>query len=232
MSLTRILLVLTALALFGACNDATPPDPTQNDITGLVVDTLGQPVAGATVVLQLDTDPPMYWSPDKPQTQVEWELPEPCEMRAWISSYCDGDVLRLLVDGQLPAGVHMLTWDGMNEAGLALPDGIYRFHVETEAGQSTVAFALLYHSYRNLDAEAALAPQAVTDAQGRFRLGQACLPFGFAFDAVDDSGDPISMITITRLVRVWAFSGDACGTSVTVTVAPDTGAEVTVTLNQ
>ena len=77
MSLTRILLVIAALALIGACNDATPPDQPQNDVTGLVVDALGQPVAGATVVLQLDTDPSMYESPDKPQTQIEWELPEP-----------------------------------------------------------------------------------------------------------------------------------------------------------
>lgn len=232
MHLTRILLVLTALALFGACNDATPPDPPQNDITGLVVDDLGQPVAGATVVLQLNTDPSIYESPDKPQTQIEWELPEPCEMRVWISSYCDGDVLRLLMDGLLPAGVHMLTWDGTNEAGLVLPDGIYRYHLVTETGESTVAFPILHHGYGSFDAETALAPQATTDAQGRFRLDQTCLPFGFAFDSIDDSGEPISMITITRIVRVWAFSGDAYGTSHSVTVDSDAGANVTVTMIQ
>jgi len=231
MRLTRILLVIAMLVLIGACNDATPPDQPQNDITGLVVDTLGQPVAGATVVLQLATDPPMYESPDKPQTWIEWSVPEPCEVTAWISSYCDGDVLRLLVDGMMPAGVHAVTWDGLNDAGLVVPDGIYRYHLVTDAGESTGAFALLHYGYLSLDAEAVLAPQATTDAQGRFRLDQTCLPFGFAFDAVDDSGDPISTITITRTVHVWAFSGDAHGTSASVTVTPDTGADVTVTLN-
>ena len=231
MRLSRILLVIAALALIGACNDATPPDQPQNDITGLVVDTLGQPVAGASVVLQLATDPSVYWSPDKPQTQIEWSLPEPGEMTAWISSYCDGDVLRLLVDGMMAAGSGVVTWDGLDEAGLVLPDGVYRFHVVTDAGETTSAFAILHHGYLSLDADAVLAPQATTDAQGRFRLEQTCLPFGFAFEHVDGTGDPIFTITITRTVRVWAFSGDSYGTSTSVTVAPDTGADVTVTLN-
>ena len=228
---SRILLVLTALALIGACNDATPPDPTQNDITGLVVDTLGQPVAGATVVLQLATDPSVYWSPDKPQTLIEWSMPEPGDMTAWISSYCDGDVLRLLVDGMMPAGSGVLTWDGTNDDGLVLPDGVYRFHVVTDDGESTSAFTILHNGYLGLDAEAVLAPQAITDAQGRFRLEQTCLPFGFTFEHVDGTGEPIGTITIIRTVHVWAFSGDTFGTSASVTVAPETGADVTVTLD-
>ena len=232
MSLTRILLVIAALALIGACNDATPPDLPQNDITGLVVDALGQPVAGATVVLQLATDRPMYVSPDKPQTHIEWSQPEAGNVKLWISSYCDGDVLRMIADGYCPAGEGELSWDGMNDAGLVMPDGVYRYHLVTEAGESTGSFPYFHLGYGGLDDDASLAPEAITDMQGGFRLAQTCLPFGFAFDSVDGTGEPISTITITRSVRVWAFSGDVYGTSVSVTVSPDTGADVTVTMIQ
>ncbi len=230
MRTTRILFVIATLTLIGACNDATPPDETNNDIRGRVVDAQGQPVAGAAVVLQLDTDPPPFVKQDKPQTMLDFDLPATGWVKAWLCSYCDGDTVRHLIDGELPAGAHMLLWDGLDDDGRILPDDVYWFHVVTDAGEDTRPLLLLRLGYEDLAANA-LAPQAVTDAEGRFDLSQACLPFGYAYEAVDEMGDPIATITVIRSVRIWAYFGDVSVASAAVTVDPDTGAEVTVTLD-
>jgi hypothetical protein len=230
MRLTRILLVIAALALIGACNDATPPVETDSDLRGQVVDALGQPVAGAAVVLQLDTDPPPSVKQDKPQAMFEFDLPVAGRVTSWLGSYCDGDTVRLLVDDELQAGSHVVLWDGLDDDGRLLPDDVYWFHLVTGAGEETRPLLLLRLGYEHIAADA-LAPQAVTDSDGRFTLPQACLPFGYVYEAVDELGDPIATVTVIRSVRVWAYYGDVGGASAAVTVDPDTGAEVTVTLS-
>ncbi len=233
MGLTRNLIVIATLALIGACNDATPPAETNSDLRGQVVDALGQPVAGAAVILQYDTTPPMSGKQDKPQMQIEFGLLDPGHVTAWIADYCDGDILRLLADGDFPRGNHSILWDGLDDDNRVLPDGVYRFHLVTDAGEDIQSLAILRMGYGDFAADTALAPLAIADAQGRFTLPQACLPFGFEYEVVDGLGNPVVVFTINRSVRVWAFSASAgaSGSSPVVTVDPDTGADVTVTLD-
>ncbi|HOX26202.1 MAG TPA: hypothetical protein PLL30_08430 [Candidatus Krumholzibacteria bacterium] len=234
MKLTIILGVLASLALLGACDDSTEPDTMDSDIRGHVVDAQGEPVAGATVILQHDVDPPLPFAHDKPQTGIEFDLPEAGPVTMWIASFCDGDTLRMLVDGELPPGQHVVVWDGLDDAGRVLPDGVYRMHLRTEAGETHQELALLHVGYEGLDPDAVVAPLAVTDDEGEFTLSQECLPFGFTFDRLDENGDPIGTSTITREVRIWAFSAaaGAVGASGWAAVDPETGAEVTVTLGR
>ncbi|MBK6900603.1 MAG: hypothetical protein IPH09_15570 [bacterium] len=233
MGLTRILLATATLALIGACNDATPPGETNSDIRGRVVDAQGQPVAGAAVVLQYATTPPMTGKQDKPQTVIEFSLRETGHAMVWIADYCDGSILRRIADGDFPAGVHAFTWDGLDDEGRILPDGAYRCHVVTDAGESTGTLLLLFQEYGGFAADAAVAPLAVTDHRGRFTLAQACLPFGYVYAVDNGLGDIVEVFTINRDVRIWAFgaAAGARGSSAAVTVDPDAGVYVTVTLD-
>lgn len=55
----------------------------------------------------------------------------------------DGQTVRRLDLGALPAGVHRFAWDGQNDAGEALPAGRYGFTVSaTRAGQPVAVAAL------------------------------------------------------------------------------------------
>jgi hypothetical protein len=233
MGLTRILLATATLALIGACNDSTPPVETNSALRGQVVDALGQPVAGAAVILQYGTTPPMSGKQDKPQIGIEFGLPVAGHVTAWIADYCDDDVLRLLADRDFPGGGHVILWDGLDDDSRVLPDGVYRFHLVTDDGEDIQTLAILRMGYGDFAPDTALAPLAVADAQGRFTLAQACLPFGYVYEVVNGLGELVEVFTINRDVRVWAFSAaaGASGASAEVTVDPDTGADVTVSLD-
>lgn len=230
MSLTRTLLVIAAMFLVGACNDSTPPD--DSNIRGRVVDAQGQPVAGAAVVLQYDTTPPMTGKQDKPQTMIEFDLREAGHVTVWISDYCDGSILRLLADRDFFAGTHAITWDELDDEGRILPDGAYQCHVVTDDGERTWTILILFQEYGGFATDAVVAPLVVTDSRGRFTLAQACLPFGYVYEVDNGLGELVGVFTIIRDVQVWAFSeaAGARGSSAVVTVDPDSGADVTVTL--
>lgn len=232
MSRKTYVIPLLILALFSACSESTTPDPTRNDIRGLVLDASGQPVADATVVLQHTVDPPLEGKADKIRTMVRFDLAEPGPVRMWAASYCDNDTVRLLVAGELPAGEQSIVWDELDDEGRPLADGVYWVHVVTAEQTIRKDIFLLRLGYGDLRAGAVPAPLAVTGADGHFTLDQACLPFGHAFVATDELGEPSGTLTITREVRVWAFSPDvgAAAGSALMMVDAEAGAEVTVTL--
>ncbi len=232
MKLGMILMSLAAVAWLGACSDSTDPEPVDSDLRGQVVDAQGQPVAGATVVLQYEVDPPIGNMYDKPATTIRIDLPPTGPVTLWIGSFCDGDTVRMILDGESPGhGQFEIVWDGKDDADRTMPDGVYRCHLLTTAGESHTPFLLLHLGYQ-LPEAADLAPLAVTDAQGRFTLSQACLPLGFGLDSVDEDGEVIGTNTVTRSVRVWTYDPQSGILDIgpMVTVDPATGAEVTVTI--
>jgi len=224
------LLALLGTALLAGCSDTTGPQP-DDDIRGQVVDAQGDPVTDARIVLQFEYPGPV--GSDKPETAIEFGLPESGPVKFWVSSYCDGDTVRMIIDGELPSGVHVARWDGLDDNQRIVPDGVYRYHLITESGEQTAAFPLFHLGYGDLLDEG-LAPHAVVDDQGRFTLDTSCLGFGFTYDILDVYGGPIGTATISRRIRVWAYS-ETAGTYVAsreVTVDPETGIDVELTLEQ
>ncbi len=230
MKLGMILISLAVVASLGACSDTTDPEPISSDLRGKVVDAQGQPREGATVVLQYEVDPPLENLYDKPETGIRMDLPPTGPVTLWVSSFCDGDTVRMILDGD-SSGQDQIIWDGKDDAGRTMPDGVYRFHLVTTEGESHTPFLLLRLGYQ-LPEAATLAPLAVTDAQGRFALSQTCLPFGFAQDAVGEAGEFITTYTVTRRVRVWTYDPQSGILDIgpMATVDPEAGAEVTVTI--
>ena len=230
MKLGTILMSLMAIAWLGACSDSTDPEPVDSDLRGQVVDVQGQPVAGAKVVLQYQVDPPLDGLYDKPATAIRMDLPPTGPVTLWISSFCDTDTVRMILDGE-SSGQSQILWDGKDDAGRTMPDGVYRFNLVTTAGESHGPFLLLHLGYQ-LPEAATLAPLAVTDARGRFTLSQACLPLGFVMDVVNEVGEITGIMTITRNVRVWTYDPQSSilDTGPLVTIDPEIGAEVSVTI--
>ncbi len=54
-----------------------------------------------------------------------------------------GQLVSTVNTGVLPAGEHLFDWDGMNDSGLAMPAGNYRFEATTGSGKSLVAVQTL-----------------------------------------------------------------------------------------
>jgi hypothetical protein len=77
------------------------------------------PPAGATLRLLAN-----HPNPFNPATRLAFETPRAGHVRLEIVDV-RGRRLRLLLDGELPAGRHALDWDGRDDAGRALPSGLY-----------------------------------------------------------------------------------------------------------
>lgn len=71
-----------------------------------------------------------YPNPFNPETLISYDLPKESQVRLVIYNPL-GQVVRILVDKQQPAGNHAAAWDGLNDRGLAVPNGIYFYKLQT-----------------------------------------------------------------------------------------------------
>lgn len=79
---------------------------------------------------------PNYPNPFNPETSIVFELPRPGFARVDIHDVA-GRALLTLVEGDMPAGRHVLTWDGRDRAGRSVASGTYfvRLHAEGAVDQ-------------------------------------------------------------------------------------------------
>lgn len=83
-----------------------------------------------------------YPNPFNSSTQIQFSLPAPCQVSLKIFNV-SGQVIKILVDEKLPAGIHFFDWNGQNEWGNAATSGTYFFQLKTERFQTTRKMVLL-----------------------------------------------------------------------------------------
>ena len=81
-------------------------------------------------------------NPFNPKTTVRFSLPATGVARLTIFDVT-GRAVRSLVDGTLPAGEHAIVWDGRDEAGHAVPSGIYLYKLQSREEIATKKMILL-----------------------------------------------------------------------------------------
>lgn len=81
-------------------------------------------------------------NPFNPQTTIRIELPADTALRLAITDVA-GRVLRVLASGPRPAGAAVIAWDGRDDAGRALPSGVYLAHTSSGQGSVTSKLVLL-----------------------------------------------------------------------------------------
>jgi hypothetical protein len=100
--------------------------------------TATRPVTGfATVELS-----PSYPNPFNPQTSIRYVLPSPGAVRIGIYDV-SGRLVRMLVDGQRPAGSHLTVWNGLDQTGSSVASGIYIIKLESHGRVQTRKAVLL-----------------------------------------------------------------------------------------
>ena len=227
-----LIAVSACLLAFSACNESTGPVIHPNDIIGRVLDADGRPVANAVIALELEFVELPATPADKPTLSVRFTMPATGLTQLWITSFCDEDTVRLLVNEALPTGEYWIQWNGLDDVGHQVPDGVYWVHLVTPTENWSQPILMANLGYAGLPEGREVAPQAASTPDGRFRLGQGCLPFEFEFPAI---GEPYGTIglAITRRVRVWALhDGYAPTCSDWVTIDADDGASVVITLSR
>lgn len=80
---------------------------------------------------------PNYPNPFNPQTTLSFELPQTSHVTLVVLDV-RGRVVQQLVDGQMPAGRHTMTWHATH-----LPSGVYFISLRTQNGETRIQKALL-----------------------------------------------------------------------------------------
>lgn len=127
-----------------------PADSTSSAVLRLLAhDTLGQEASCVSGSFYL-TPPPRYDyalmpvlpNPVFDEVVVSYSLPYRQHVRITVYDV-SGRLVNKLIDTSSQAGIHEITWDGCDAAGLDCPSGVYYVHLETDAFNSQQKFVLL-----------------------------------------------------------------------------------------
>ncbi len=83
-----------------------------------------------------------YPNPFNPTTTIEFSMPNTAGVSVRVYNVL-GQVVKTLVNGTLPAGVHRVQWDATDQSGASVSSGLYIYRMETEAFQATKTLVLM-----------------------------------------------------------------------------------------
>lgn len=95
--------------------------------------------AGLPTEFALDQN---YPNPFNPSTEINFALPVPSQVRVDVFNVL-GQRVTTLVDGQMPAGNHSVTWYGNDNDGSQVSSGVYFYRITAENFASTKKMMLL-----------------------------------------------------------------------------------------
>lgn len=98
--------------------------------------------AGPSLPSAVDGFEPAYPNPFNPSTTVRFQLERAGRARLSVHDL-RGRRVRVLVDGNLPAGRHERTWRGTDDRGGALASGVYMLRLETAGADHLQKVTLL-----------------------------------------------------------------------------------------
>ena len=102
----------------------------------------GGPQAGEPVELPVREVFAVYPNPAKGQAQIEYSLKAPGQVD--LSVYdLTGRLVREVVSGRQPAGMHKATWDGRGQDGLKAPSGIYFLRLSSPERTKTARIVVI-----------------------------------------------------------------------------------------
>ncbi len=211
--LAGFVLTWVFFALLTGCSDDDPVKPdseTYAGLTGVVVDTSGQPLSGVAIgiVYELTGKVSQNQSPafmirpsDKPATQLQFVVPETGVVQALIFDYA-GDLVVTLVAGVLQAGRHSVIWQAQDDDGERVPTGLYYFYVQLGDRTPIVADIFLFDDE---PVSFLAAPNALADEEGRFQIPDSLIPVGETLIGTDETGQVVGEVTVSATMQIVAI---------------------------
>ena len=83
-----------------------------------------------------------YPNPFNPKTAIRFDLPAAQSVKLAVFD-AEGRQVIMLVDAQLPAGFHEVSWDGRDATGAPVASGLYFYRIEAGPLQETAKMLLL-----------------------------------------------------------------------------------------
>ncbi len=129
-----------ALVRISDAADALPMDASDNvfAITEVVVSVENKPGALPTE-FGLSQN---YPNPFNPQTKIDFAAPNAATVRLAIYNL-RGELVRLLVDEEVAPGSYTTIWNGLDDAGRAVPSGVYVYRIQIGEWQASKKLLLV-----------------------------------------------------------------------------------------
>ena len=83
-----------------------------------------------------------YPNPFNPTTTIDYSLPEASKVRLDIYNV-KGQLVRTLLNGDMPAGMHSMLWDGRDNNNAAVASGVYFYRVSSPKATQTKRMLLM-----------------------------------------------------------------------------------------
>ena len=118
-------------------------------LEGKLYDAWGQVVGEVRLDQTMSVGPVTYAlhrnhpNPFNPATTIRYDLPQPGNVRVAIYSVT-GQLVRTLVDGYLPSGLHTVEWDGTDSDRRLVGSGTYLYRMTVDRGQFTAVRRMVY----------------------------------------------------------------------------------------
>ena len=205
-------------------------DENSNAITGKVINQDGEPIQDASIVIDYNYIPENTETSCNPSIAVQLGMPQDGYLNLWIEDYCSLDTIKICSDGYASAGYHSCSIDTLKN-GKQLYEGIYRARTITGGYNNAVELALLRLDH-SCHTKESIAPLVSTNEIGEFIINQDCLPFNYQDEIVtpqnpDGTGE---LFTITRNIRICAYSDLGYNCSDTLYVSANEGINTTITI--
>ena len=221
--------ILLAALLVAGCggNDPVVPVDTSFGVTVTVVDGDGAPVEGLNVNIVNDVfvDADKIDDPGDAFVSLPIQVLQQATVRVLVRDI-EGATLRTIVSATMPAGRHIVQWDGRDNDGAAQPAGRYTLSVIAFPGVgSNPLFSDSVDVYlRRTGASFTL---GVTDAQGVFRTTDTrvlpslvILPAMIATDATGQRNGILDLLP-TATITVWRDGEHPVSAAIAVDYGPN-----------
>ncbi|MGH7595825.1 MAG: FlgD immunoglobulin-like domain containing protein, partial [bacterium] len=83
-----------------------------------------------------------YPNPFNPSTTIRFNLPQAAPVKLAIVNRL-GQTVRVLLDGKIAGGEHVMQWDGLDNDGFSVPSGVYLYRLESGGEVQTRKLILL-----------------------------------------------------------------------------------------
>lgn len=197
-----------AFAAGSSCDDSSAPVPDAR-LEGRVVDASANPAAGVAVSIVFEFESSF------PGKQAQHARDGIADLRGTLLLHEIRDYtrrrVRLLFDGSGDPPEGPLSWDGTDDDGIPVPNGMYRVHIRVRDPEGneqslespllvivTTPEALMRHRH------------ATTDDEGRFSIPLTLFPLGEPVTIANDAGETLQTRIMSR-VQVHALRPSATG---------------------
>jgi|GEM_PF-1742418 len=119
-----ILFTIMLAALLISCSDSTGPADNAFSLKVTLRDAAGNPLEGYRIAFHQD-DLEGLWGTGRPATVFTFTIFSTAVAELKIYDF-GGSQIRLLDEGEHAAGNYNIVWDGKNDLGQRVPDGVYR----------------------------------------------------------------------------------------------------------